>query len=63
MDNQAQIDKAYNEITYTTDGPLTAFVVLMRAMRKVAEGGDPEVYGNAYAVWMEESGRNSNMNH
>lgn len=44
-----RIEKATKEITYTCDGPLTGFVVLMRAMRKVAEGGDPEVYGNAYA--------------
>lgn len=48
-----KISAAKREITHGTDGPVTDFVVLMRAMEAVAKGGDPTVYGNAYYEWKE----------
>lgn len=53
--------KACTEISHGTDGPVTPFVVLMRAMEAVAKGADPDVMGNAVAMWMEDN-TSVNMN-
>lgn len=49
------IAKAKQEITYPYDGPVTPFVALMRTLHAVQAGKDPDVYGNAYAEWLEET--------
>ena len=43
-------------IAHRTDGPVNRFVAIMRAMRAAADGGDPEILGEALNNVLEDLG-------
>lgn len=53
---QSAVEIAERKIVHRTDGPVTGFVMLMRAMREVAAGADPEVMGHAVANQLAYAG-------
>lgn len=53
---ESELEIAERKITHHTDGPVTGFVMLMRAMREVAAGADPEVMGHAVANQLAYAG-------
>lgn len=42
-----QLDDMVSQLTHICDGPVTAFVVLSRATKAVADGADAEMVANA----------------
>ena len=46
----------HNALVHGTDGPVTDFVLIMRALRLVANGADPEVVGNVLHETMLDRG-------
>ena len=56
MSGPDAIERAMADISHTTDGPVTPFVLMVRAMRAVAAGGDPTVYANALWDALHERG-------
>lgn len=50
------VESTMLELAHSCDGPPTGFVVLMRALRAAAAGGDVELLGNAVYDTLFERG-------